>query len=64
MIVLETNLPRLHLLQRGKVRDIYDFGDELLIVGTDRIWGFEYGVSNGIRGKGDGCKGGQLCLKR
>ena len=52
MIVLETNLPRLHLLQRGKVRDIYGFGDELLIVATDRISAFDYVLSNGIPGKG------------
>jgi len=40
-ILLETNLP-LRLLRRGKVRDIYDLGDKLLIVATDRIAAFDF----------------------
>ncbi len=41
------------LLRRGKVRDIYDQGDELLIVATDRISAFDKVMSRGIPGKGD-----------
>jgi len=37
--VFETNFPGLTLRGRGKVRDIYDLGEQLLIVATDRISG-------------------------
>ena len=37
---------------RGKVRDIYDLGDELLIVATDRISAFDVIMANGISDKG------------
>ena len=50
-ILLETNLP-LHLLQRGKVRDVYDLGDKLLIVSTDRISAFDFVLPCGIPDKG------------
>ena len=43
------NLP---LLARGKVRDIYDLGDRLLIVATDRISAFDYVLATGIPNKG------------
>ncbi|MFC1828322.1 phosphoribosylaminoimidazolesuccinocarboxamide synthase, partial [Thermodesulfobacteriota bacterium] len=33
--VFETDFPKLNLIKRGKVRDIYDLGDTLLIVATD-----------------------------
>jgi len=51
-VVLETNLPDLSLLNRGKVRDIYDLGDRLLIVATDRISAFDSVLGSGIPGKG------------
>jgi phosphoribosylaminoimidazole-succinocarboxamide synthase len=35
--VSETDFPELKLLKRGKVRDIYDLGDYLLMVVSDRI---------------------------
>jgi len=38
--------------KRGKVRDIYDLGDELLIVATDRISAFDVIMANGIPDKG------------
>ncbi len=38
--------------RQGKVRDIYDFGDELLIVATDRISAFDYVLGSGIPDKG------------
>jgi phosphoribosylaminoimidazole-succinocarboxamide synthase len=46
-----TNLPfRLH--RRGKVRDVYDLGETLLLVATDRISAFDVVLSPGIAGKG------------
>ncbi len=50
-IVTETTLD-LPLLARGKVRDIYDLGDELLIVATDRISAFDVVLPTGIPDKG------------
>jgi len=50
--LLNTDLPSLQLLARGKVRDIYDLGDELLIVATDRISAFDSILANGIPDKG------------
>ena len=49
--VLETNIEGLEP-SRGKVRDIYDMGDKLLIVATDRISAFDVVMSNGIPYKG------------
>jgi phosphoribosylaminoimidazole-succinocarboxamide synthase len=51
-MVLETNLAGMRLLGRGKVRDIYDLGDRLLIVSTDRISAFDFVLPNGIPNKG------------
>ena len=39
--VLETSLPGLPPPRRGKVRDVYDLGDRLLLVATDRISAFD-----------------------
>jgi phosphoribosylaminoimidazole-succinocarboxamide synthase len=50
-VLLETNLP-LSLFRRGKVRDVYDLGDKLLIVSTDRISAFDVVLSCGIPDKG------------
>ena len=41
------------LLNRGKVRDIYDLGDQLLIVTTDRISAFDHVLPDPIPGKGE-----------
>ena len=49
-VLMETPLP--NLSHRGKVRDIYDLGDRLLIVATDRISAFDVVLPNGIPGKG------------
>ena len=49
LIQSELNLP---LLARGKVRDIYDLGDRLLIVATDRISAFDVVLPTGIPDKG------------
>lgn len=51
-LVLETNLSGLTLQRRGKVRDVYDLGDQLLIVATDRISAFDYVLGSGIPDKG------------
>jgi phosphoribosylaminoimidazole-succinocarboxamide synthase len=50
--VLETNLEGLALFNRGKVRDIYAWGDRLLIVATDRISAFDLVLPTGIPLKG------------
>jgi len=49
--VLQTNLPGIPV-KRGKVRDIYDLGDRLLIVATDRISAYDSVMPNGIPDKG------------
>lgn len=51
-IVKETNFETLNLMNRGKVRDIYDLGENLLIVTTDRISAFDVVLPNGIPFKG------------
>jgi phosphoribosylaminoimidazole-succinocarboxamide synthase len=50
--VLETHLPGAMSSRRGKVRDVYDFGERLLIVATDRISAFDVVMPTGIPGKG------------
>jgi phosphoribosylaminoimidazole-succinocarboxamide synthase len=50
--VLTTSLASRHPDRHGKVRDIYDFGDRLLIVATDRISAFDYVLGTGIPDKG------------
>lgn len=51
-VMLRTELKSLTLRGRGKVRDIYDFGDRLLIVATDRISAFDVVMPNPIPDKG------------
>ncbi|AFM28111.1 phosphoribosylaminoimidazolesuccinocarboxamide synthase [Desulfomonile tiedjei] len=50
--VKETELPTLSLKGRGKVRDVYDFGDKLLIISTDRISAFDVILPDPIPDKG------------
>jgi phosphoribosylaminoimidazole-succinocarboxamide synthase len=50
--LLETALDDLPLIRRGKVRDLYDCGDTLLLVATDRISAFDYVLGSGIPDKG------------
>jgi phosphoribosylaminoimidazole-succinocarboxamide synthase len=50
--VLNTNIKEFPLLARGKVRDVYDLGDKLLIVATDRISAFDHVLPTPIPGKG------------
>ncbi len=49
----QTDLEGLKLVNRGKVRDIYDLGEHLLIVATDRISAFDVIMPNPIPGKGE-----------
>ena len=49
--LLLTNIPDFPI-RRGKVRDVYDLGDRLAIVSTDRISAFDWVMPNGIPGKG------------
>ena len=51
-IVWETNLPGVHFLNRGKVRDLYEVGDRLLIVATDRLSAFDVVLPTPIPDKG------------
>ncbi len=48
-----SDIPYLKLLFRGKVRDIYDLGNELLLVATDRLSAFDVVFPNPIPGKGE-----------
>jgi len=48
--LLQSSLP--FPVRRGKVRDVYDLGDQLLIVASDRISAFDCVMPNGIPGKG------------
>jgi len=50
--LLETQIAAFPLWQRGKVRDVYDLGDRLLIVATDRLSAFDVVLPTGIPGKG------------
>ncbi len=50
--VFETQMPELTLLKRGKVRDVYDLGDHLLIVATDRLSAFDVVLPDPIPDKG------------
>jgi len=46
------DLPEVKFFRKGKVRNVYDFGDELLFVVSDRISAFDVIMSNGIPDKG------------
>jgi phosphoribosylaminoimidazole-succinocarboxamide synthase len=51
-VLLESDLKTYKLFARGKVRDVYEDGDRLLIVATDRISAFDYILPTGIPEKG------------
>ena len=51
-VLLTTEFPDIKLFKRGKVRDLYDLEDKLLIVATDRISAFDVVLPNGIPYKG------------
>jgi len=52
MSLLTTSIPEGQLVSRGKVRDIYEYGDKLLLVATDRISAFDVVLPTPIPGKG------------
>src|SRR5205809_2138636 len=49
--LLQSEIPGIPC-RRGKVRDVYDLGDRLVIVATDRISAFDWVLPNGIPDKG------------
>jgi phosphoribosylaminoimidazole-succinocarboxamide synthase len=51
-VVLKTEMPDIGTPRRGKVRDIYDLGENLLLVVTDRVSAFDVVLPNGIPEKG------------
>ena len=51
-VVTRTEIPELPLLSRGKVRDMYDLGEHVLIVVTDRLSAFDHILPNGIPDQG------------
>ena len=50
--ILQTDIPGLPRFIQGKVRDVYDLGDALLVVATDRLSAFDVILPTGIPGKG------------
>jgi phosphoribosylaminoimidazole-succinocarboxamide synthase len=52
-VLLSTDFKDLKLFKRGKVRDVYDLGEKLLIVSTDRISCFDVVLPSGIPNKGE-----------
>ena len=50
--VSQTDFKNLNLIKRGKVRDIYDMGENLLMVATDRISAFDVVMPDPIADKG------------
>jgi len=51
-VIIQTDLSGLNLLRRGKVRDIYEYGDKLLLIATDRISAFDVVLPTAIPMKG------------
>ncbi|QSH40905.1 phosphoribosylaminoimidazolesuccinocarboxamide synthase [Lentisphaerota bacterium ZTH] len=50
--LIQSEIAGVKLLNRGKVRDIYDLGDSLLFIASDRLSAFDVVMPNGIPGKG------------
>jgi phosphoribosylaminoimidazole-succinocarboxamide synthase len=51
-VLLKTDIPYLKLYNKGKVREIFEIDDNLLLVATDRISAFDHILPNGIPHKG------------
>ncbi len=51
--ILETDFPGLNLIKRGKVRDIYEVDDNILLIATDRISAYDVVMPDPIPGKGE-----------
>ncbi|MCK4839288.1 MAG: phosphoribosylaminoimidazolesuccinocarboxamide synthase [Desulfobulbaceae bacterium] len=52
-VITETNLEDLKLIHRGKVRDLYEVEDKLLMIATDRISAYDVVMGEAIAGKGE-----------
>ena len=52
-VLLKSDLPGMHLVASGKVRDIYAAGEHLLFIASDRISAFDVVLPNGIPRKGE-----------
>jgi phosphoribosylaminoimidazole-succinocarboxamide synthase len=50
--LLESQVPGHKLFRKGKVRDVYDLGDKLLLIATDRLSAFDHVLPTAIPGKG------------
>lgn len=50
--LVESDIPGLKIFRRGKVRDVYDAGDKLLIISTDRVSAFDFVLPTPIPDKG------------
>ncbi|MDD5435135.1 MAG: phosphoribosylaminoimidazolesuccinocarboxamide synthase [Nitrospira sp.] len=50
--ILKVEIPGIKPLRSGKVRDIFDLGDSLLLVASDRVSAFDVVLPNGVPGKG------------
>lgn len=50
--LLTSEIPGIPMINRGKVRDIYDLGDSLLFIASDRLSAFDVVMPEGIPGKG------------
>ncbi|TAE28611.1 MAG: phosphoribosylaminoimidazolesuccinocarboxamide synthase [Candidatus Kapaibacterium sp.] len=53
MLLYQSNFPTLTLFRRGKVRDVYDLGDKLLMVASDRISAFDVIMAEPVPDKGE-----------
>jgi phosphoribosylaminoimidazole-succinocarboxamide synthase len=51
-IILDINLPGFELFDRGKIRDVFEVGDDLLVATTDRVYAFDRIFPGGLTGKG------------
>ncbi|GAB4491508.1 MAG: phosphoribosylaminoimidazolesuccinocarboxamide synthase [Thermodesulfovibrionales bacterium] len=51
-MIVKTEMPDVKFLRSGKVRDVYEVGENLLIVASDRVSAFDVVLPNGIPGKG------------
>src|SRR6266480_3934877 len=51
--ILQVDLPGIKKIRSGKVRELFDLGDRLLMVATDRISAFDVIMPNGIPRKGE-----------
>ncbi|MBO4711096.1 hypothetical protein J5681_04200, partial [bacterium] len=51
-VLMESEIPFLKLFKKGKVREVYELGEYLLIVATDRISAFDVVMKTGVPSKG------------